>query len=116
MTPQVGNVIAVGDQLLGPHTTMNATLTGISQSRGDRLWRSRISNAGFLNKFNDGFVSINDRGVVSFNQMVKGEPASITKTDLKLKGRIWNTAAFTENKMFVRDQDTVYAFRIERDK
>jgi len=116
MTPQVGNVIDVGDQLVGPHTTMNATLTGISQQRGERLWRSRISNAGFLYKFNDGFVSINDRGVVSFNQMVKGDPFSIAKADLKLKGRIWNTAAFTENKMFVRDQDTVYAYKFERDK
>lgn len=116
ITPQVGNVIVVDDQLIGPSKTMNAMLTGISQQNGKRLWRSRISNAGFLYKCDDGFVSVNDRGIISFNKMVKGKPVSQSKVNLNLHGRIWNTAAFSEDKMFVRDSENILALKIERAK
>ena len=89
------NCMTLDEQLIGPHTNMNALTTGVSQKDGSRLWCNRISNAAFYYKSRDGFIAISDRGLVSFNLLRNGRPVTLAKTDLELEARIWNSAVPT---------------------
>lgn len=114
MTFQIGNVIQIDDQLIGPsNTSRSAVLTSINLENGQRRWRSRISGVGFLYKTKDGFITVSEDGKISLNKIANGSLTTIATFETNLLGRIWNTAAFAENVMLVRDQDFIYALMLQ---
>jgi outer membrane protein assembly factor BamB len=117
LTPQVGNVVQIGDQLIGPNSGSSAAvLAGISEATGDRLWRSRLSGIGFCYRTNDGFIALSESGALTFNQIKNGTVENLATHSGSLVGRIWNTSAFSPDMIFVRDENSIQAFRFNRKK
>ncbi len=64
----------------------------------------------------DDFIAISDDGRISLNKIVDGNPTALATSEAKLNGRIWNTAAFADDMMLVRDKDYIYALKFQGNK
>ena len=117
MTFQVGNVISVQGQLIGPSSTSSAALlTALREKDGQQLWKNRISGTGFVYRTLDGFITISDKGRVAFNQIVDEEIETLAVHPGKFAGRVWNAAAFDNDVIYIRDETSIGAYQLNRQK
>jgi outer membrane protein assembly factor BamB len=113
MRPQLGNVIEVGGLLVGPSSGSTGILTSVLELKtGFPKMRERLGGLGFYYRCEDGFVSINERGDLSFASVVNGE-LNLIKTYLNwIDPLAWSPAALGAYWIVVRNRDKIQRYNL----
>jgi outer membrane protein assembly factor BamB len=114
MRPQLGNVIEVAGLLVGPTSgSPGKFTTGLALKTGVVEMTRRIGGRGFYYRCVDGFISLNERGDLTFVSFIDGKPEGVETHFDWISRPAWSAAALGSKWIVVRNRDRIQRYDLK---